>query len=201
MTRNRSAIIALADAMRVYFAGLKLDVVVGRVTRTEYARTDNIAPGGAGRVLLIEPPNGDRGEAVRGRRRNNPDAILEWDRPFKLSVWGANNAAVEDEEEQESVTEDLLELALQALRRAVDPKTGQPFGFGNFHFGKFRSVLAGSQPLYGIELQLDVTLKTLLYDVELDVGTATPVLVGSLSRTPVTPVFPPPAIPNLTGGT
>ena len=197
---NRDPIIALADALRAYFQGIRLEVSVGHVGHKEYFRQDNASPSGAGRILIVEPPDGDRGELKRGRRAANPDTNLELDRPFKLVVWGVDNGDTSDEQLQKSACWALLEIVFQAVRRAVDPVSKQPFGFANFHFGRVKEVGSNRTDTYGVELQVDVTLKTVFFDVEYATGTASAAIAGAFVPTAPTPLSPPPAIPNLTGG-
>lgn len=169
---RRSGLIALADGVRAYFQSQSIDAVVARVSRRGREQWITQAPRGANRVLFMQPPDGARGRLRRGQKSNfNPEVIAEWDRPVILSVWAADPGASSDEEAQMGATEDLLEIALQAMRRAVDPVTDQPIGYSNIELGEMREVTDDKELYFGVELQLGFVIKMPLFDVTYDTTT------------------------------
>lgn len=200
-TANRDPLIAVADATRAYFQTLPVpvDVVVGVVGTAQRDRNDNIAPGGAGRILFIEPD--ELGTFQRARSNSSIGVNIGLDLAFLISVWAADPTNTQSEQRQREATYSLLELLFQALRRLVDPVTKQPIGYGGFHFGKLKRGQAATQSIYfGRELLVDVTLDTYLADIAPQRGVGqVGSIAGTFSKGPVTK-DPPPAIPNLTGG-
>lgn len=163
---NRSGIVALRDAIRAFFLANGDKVVVGRIGRSQRARVDNQAPHGAGRVLIITNDE-DRGTLIRGKlAKGNPRVSFEWDQVVTLSVWAADPTNTSDEEAQIEASESLLERTLDAIEHAVDPVSGQAIGAGILTTPiKVREMATTNQNLYfGRELQLPITVKTLLYE-------------------------------------
>lgn len=167
---NRSGLLALRDGVADYFRSLKLDYVVGKISRHAYDEWINQAPSGAGRVLFLQPKGGARGKLHRGHvARNPPGALLQWDRPVTMSVWAADSTALgtEDEESRHlEAVERLLELTIQGIRRAVDPETGQAIGFGAIEFGDVTEIDNDRELYFGCELQVSMVLKGPLFDID-----------------------------------
>jgi hypothetical protein len=163
---NRPGLIALSDGVREYFQTNQIPAVVGKVGRHQRDLWRTEAPSGAGRVLFMQPPR-TRGKLWRGQEASGfPRVILEWKRNVVLSVWGVDSDNPEDEEAQIFAVESLLEITLQAMRRAVDPVTSQALNFNNIEFGDIEEVDENRELYFGIELWVHFTLRGPLFDVE-----------------------------------
>jgi len=145
------------------------DVVVGVVGRRERSKLINQSPVGANRVLFIQPPDGARGTLKRGQQAHTePRAILQWDRMVTLSVWACDSTALDDEHAQIEAAESLLELTLQAIRRAVHTESLRSF-FGSIEFGTVREMVTSKELYNGVEFQVDMSLSSSLFDRQLEI--------------------------------
>lgn len=170
---NRDGLIALSDGVRAYFEANGISAQVGKVGRRERAMQINQGPGGANRVLFFPQPKGARGAVRRGNQTStNPPVLLELDHVVIVSVWAADVSDLNDEEKQRSAAFDLLELTLQAIRRAVDPITGTAIGFASLATPMdLTEVDDQPESYFGCELQLRFALKMPFYDVPQDTTT------------------------------
>jgi len=215
MSSNRDGLLALADGVRAYFDAcaradvkknkIPAEIVVGAVGLRERASKLNEAPDGGNRILFIEPDDGDMGTLSRSgmSHKGLPRVLLELGQPITLSVWSLDREAREDEYAQRVAAMNLLERTFQAMRRAVDPVTGQAIPFAAITFGKVRRVRqdVSSELSFGCELQVSLTLQTVFYDEE--IPTVTPgVAIGkpaNLSTVPERqPGLGPPAVQSTT---
>jgi hypothetical protein len=199
-TTNRDPLIALADALRAYFSTVPGDIAVGLVGEQQAARVDNVGPGGANRILIIERE--ELATLERGQSSSSIGVNIEADVAFDVEVWAADpSTGGTDEQRQRAATWSLLEAVFQAFRRLVDPVTKQPIGYGNFHFGKLRRRASSGGPMfYGKALVFDATIKAYLADIApvRGVGQAQ-IRAATFSKVPPAPPDNP-IVPNLTGG-
>jgi hypothetical protein len=163
-----SGLLALSNGVRDYFAAQDLDVLVGPVGRRTRENWIDQAPSGAANRVLFMQPKGDRGRIIRGHQTFNPDSIAYWERPVVVSMWGADPSQPDDEEAQIEAAENLFELTMQAIRRAVDPLTKRAINLSNLEFGNLREVDDQKDNYVGVELQLSIVLKGPIFDVTLE---------------------------------
>lgn len=177
---GRSGIIALADAVRVYFEANNVQAHVARVGLKYRTFLTNQGPDGGSRVVFIPGDfNGDpsvkpidEGELDDPLHHVsvNPRELAEWRRVVTASIWGVDYARIEDEEAQIQATEDLFEWTLRAIQNAVKPVTiGEQTFYTHLGADVERGKVTRAYPPlengYGHELLWRFVLKGPFYDL------------------------------------
>lgn len=172
----QSGLLAAVGAVRTFFSdnGVSAVVDVGWKRRV---RQDNQSPSGAGRVVFTPSGSdaGDGGKLVQARftgprSLRDPSAtdprkvigsvrsLLEWERRCLVSVWAADVAPQnrEDEAAQIEAVESLTEWTVRAVHAAP---------------GAFASVVWGAttwtppaERAFGLELRFDLTFRHPMFD-------------------------------------
>jgi hypothetical protein len=147
----------------------------------------NQGPGGANRIVFTpgDPKTGRAGPLTRGRQaQTNPRVLWQWNRLVFVCMWGVDTSDTHDELKQQSATENLFELTMQALQNARDPQTSRFVGAANIQIvGEPVWSIENTEMYFGRELQLPITLNGSLFDVTYEIATPQ----AAVTRSPITP--------------
>ncbi len=168
----RSGLLQLCAAVAQYFADYGVPATVADVgLKYRNFTLNQSAPGGADRVVFIpgkysggEPASREYGELNRETRNHasvgNPREILNWERPFTLSVWAAPVAGrPRDEGSLIGIAENLLEEIARAVNAA---------GHSDVTWGSVMINTPSADIGFGVELLVSATQRGPLYDQTLD---------------------------------
>lgn len=180
---------ALAGGMQVYLANAGSTATCSFGWR-EREKILNQGPGGASRIVVIpgDPDSGDAGTFERGHQvSTNPRVLLTWAKLATLSVWGVNassEANLQNESLQATATENLLELAVQALHNAVDPETGDRLGVAQIRWQSLKWSTRNTNMYFGRELLCPFIQKGPLFDFTYAVTTTATAVVNRDEESP-----------------
>jgi hypothetical protein len=136
---NRSGLLYLRDQVAAYFQDQNIPAQVAAVGLKYRSFALNQSTGGGNRIVFI-PGEFDGESQLKSRpygtlSRNlrnsasvvNPRELLNWERPFTISVWAAPVPGLADSESYSiGIVEDLLEQVIRAIQACPDP--GDPSG-------------------------------------------------------------------------
>lgn len=159
VVRGRSAVVALAKSVRVYFAenGITANVRVGFKERR---RQDNQGPGQANRVIFVPATLTGAAGSLEGVVRSGPRRVpgapdvdvrdlAIWNGPVVASCWAYDAEHPTDEEAQIEVVETLVEDTIQAIHY---------FGFGNVAGGDV-AFTPPTERSFGLEMLFTFKLR------------------------------------------
>jgi hypothetical protein len=165
---NRSGLSSIKRAMQAYFeqAGVEARVEFGLIARDQWVRSRVVwIPGRFDGANVPRPMAAGSFGGPTQKSQTNPRELAKWERQLTLSIY-AVDLSDRSEEAQNAAQEALVELAIRALWRGIDPEnpSAPPPGLAGIQLGEGTLIAPPAQSVGGKELLIAATMLTPFYD-------------------------------------